>query len=540
MSAAADPRARQAVYTEMHAEYLRRDLRRFVAAAWHLVEARPFKSNWHLDAICDHLSYVSIGDVRNLMINIPPRETKSLTVSVMWPVWWWTDDPTIQFMFSSYAHDLALRDAVKSRDILESAWYAERYGGMFYLDPTQNQKHRYVNNKHGYRISTSVGGKTTGEGGDVLGVDDPHNMTDVKSDPKRNSCLSWWDNSMRSRLNDPRTGQKVMIGQRSHDMDLFGHILATEGDRWTVLMLPREYDPVRHCRTYSNPKGLIQTVKYNEERTKKEPHHELFEDVRTKPKQLLNPQRFGAEEVRAERAAMSEADYEAQQNQDPEAGGGLILKRQWWRQWVWPKNHPKQDQVMPMPEFEEIFSVYDTAFKEGEENDYSARTTWGTFWFSPTGRQEDMALNAMLLERYNERVSFPDLKDEALRHQKGWDPTHTLIEDKASGQSLAQEFDAMGLSCWRVEPGPYDKIYKTHMVSPILRAGRIWYVPRTWAYEVISQCAKFPLSEYDDMHDTCVIAWAFMRRMGEIELPDDEKDNQIKLFARPKVKSPYG
>ena len=92
MSAVPEPRARQAVYTEMQAEWLRRDLRRFVAAAWHLVEARPFKSNWHLDAICDHLAYVSIGDIRNLMINIPPRETKSLTVSVMWPVWWWCDD----------------------------------------------------------------------------------------------------------------------------------------------------------------------------------------------------------------------------------------------------------------------------------------------------------------------------------------------------------------------------------------------------------------------------------------------------------------
>ena len=540
MSAVPDQRARQAVYTEMHAEWLRRDLRRYVAAAWHLVEARPFKSNWHLDAICDHLAYVTLGDIRNLIINVPPRETKSLTVSVMWPTWWWTDQPEVQFMYSSYAHDLALRDAVKSRDILESGWYEERFGGMFYLDPTQNQKHRYVNDKHGYRISTSVGGKTTGEGGDVIVVDDPHNMTDVKSDPKRNACLSWWDNSMRSRLNDPRTGQKVLIGQRSHDMDLFGHILATEGDRWVVLMLPREYDSTRHCRTYINPKGEIQTKEYNEEKAKKEPNHCIFEDPRRKPKQQLNPDRFGIQETNTERAAMSEADFEAQQNQDPEAGGGIIFKRPWWRQWVFPKGHPREDQEMPAPEFEEILTVYDTAFKEGQENDFNARTTWGLFWHSDTGRQEDLAMHAMLLERFNERCNFPDLKTEAIRHYKGWDPDHVLIEDKASGQSLVQELDAAGLSCWRVDPGPFDKIYRAHLVSAILRAGRIWYVPRTWAYEVIAQCAKFPLAEYDDLVDTFIIALAFMRRMGDIELPDDEGDNELKLFQRPKVKSPYG
>ena len=540
MSAAAEPRLRQAVYTEMHAEWLRRDLRRYIKAAWPLVEARPFKSNWHLDAICDHLAYVTLGDIRNLIINIPPRQTKSLTVSVMWPTWWWTDDPTIQFMFSSYAHDLALRDAVKSRDILESSWYQERYGGLFFLDPTQNQKHRYVNDKHGYRISTSVGGKTTGEGGDVLAVDDPHNMTDVKSDPRRNSALSWWDNSMRSRLNDPTTGQKVLIGQRSHDMDLFGHILSTEGDRWVVLMLPMEYDTQRHCRTYANPKGLLQTKDYNEGRARKIPEHELFEDIRSKPKTLLNKQRFGDEEVKAEKAAMTDVDYQAQYNQDPEAGGGLILKRSWWRQWIFPKNHPKQDQAMPMPEFEEIVAVYDTAFKEQESNDYSARTTWGLFWHSDTGRKEDTAMNAILLERYNERVNFPSLKEEALRHNKGWDPDHILIEDKASGQSLVQELDAMGLATWRVDPGQVDMVYRAHMVSPILRAGRIWYVPRTWAYDVIGQCAKFPLAEHDDLTTTCIIAWAFMRRMGDIELPEDEGSGELKLFKRPTIKGPYG
>jgi hypothetical protein len=118
-----------------------------------MVEPKPFKNNWHLDAICDHLAYVTFGDIRNLMINIPPRQTKSLTASVLWPVWEWLLDPGVQFLFASYAQELAIRDAVKSRRLMESAWFKQRYSGAFYLDPADNRKNRYVNNHGGHRIS---------------------------------------------------------------------------------------------------------------------------------------------------------------------------------------------------------------------------------------------------------------------------------------------------------------------------------------------------------------------------------------------------
>jgi predicted phage terminase large subunit-like protein len=237
---------------------------------------------------------------------------------------------------------------------------------------------------------------------------------------------------------------------------------------------------------------------------------------------------------------MGTVDYEAQYNQDPEAGGGLILKRKWWQNWAYPPNHPKAGEQMPYPDWEQIISVYDTAFKKGQENDYSARTSWGLFWHSHTGRKEDNCLNAMLLERMNERMEFGELREAAIRHEKGWDPDHTLIEDKASGISLIQEFETGGIPVWKVKAGPEDLAYRAHMVSGILRAGRIWYVSRDWAFDVISQCAKFPMVEHDDLVATCVIAWAFMRRMGDMELPDDEKSNELALWTRPKPKSPYG
>jgi predicted phage terminase large subunit-like protein len=509
--------------TQAQAEFLRRDLREFVAAAWPQVEPKPFKNNWHLDAICDHLAYVTFGDIRNLMINIPPRQTKSLVGSVIWPVWEWLLDPRVQFLFASYAQDLAIRDAVKSRRLIESAWFRERFSKTFYLDPADNRKHRYVNNLGGHRISTSVGGKTTGEGGDKIVIDDPHNMADVYSDAKRHSALSWWDNSMRSRLNDPRTGQKVLIGQRSHDADLFGHILNTEDERWEVLMLPMEYDPARHCVTFFN--------KGRGHRTKK---GSIFEDPRNIKGDLLNPNRFGMEEKKAESKAMSPRDYSAQFNQDPTSGGGLILKKKWWQQWCFPQDHPQAGKPMPYPEFFEIISVYDTAFEEDEEADFSARISAGLFEWSDTGRDIDMKVHAMLLERMNERYEFPDLKVEAVAHNVEMSPDRTLIEKKASGHSLIQELRKAGISVWPVNPGTKDKVFRAHMVSQILKEGRLHYIPRNWAYEVINQCATFPVGENDDLVDCIVMLLAYIRRMGIIELDDDEKDDEMKLFAQPR------
>jgi phage terminase large subunit-like protein len=534
-----DPRIARAVYTEMEAEWLRRDLRRFVAASWSLVDPNPFVTSWELDAICDHLAYVTLGDIRNLMINVRPRSTKSMVGAVLWPTWWWSDAPQMQFLAFSYAHPLALRDAIKMRELIRTEWYQERYGGIFYLDPVRQQQQHFWNDKNGYRFSTSLTGKSTGYGGDVIIGDDPHLMSEVHSDTKRARALASWDNAMRSRLNNPKTGQKVIIGQRGHDMDLFGHIMATEGDRWVILSLPNEFDPRRKCITYANPTGRRVTEEERERRRESGYKHALFQDPRKKKGELVNPERFGQNETDAEKEAMTEVDYEAQYNQDPEAGGGIILKRAYWRQWVWPDGHPKAGKAMPMPPFDMVFQVYDTAFKEKQTNDFSARTTWATFQHAEPGQRA--TTHMMLMERMNERLTFPDLKTDAIRAYKAWEPDHVLIEDKASGQSLIQEFEEAGLPVWKVAAGPEDDVYRAHMVAPILKGGRVWYVPRDWAYEVIAQCAKFPLAQFTDMTITVVIGLAFLRRMGQIDLDEDEEEeNELKLFRKPKIRSPYG
>ena len=224
-------------------------LNHFVRQAWHVVEPRTqYKHGWHIDAICDHLQAVTTGDIKRLLINIPPRHMKSLAVCVFWPAWEWIHTPQTRFLFSSYAEQLSKRDSLKTRRLITSPWYVERWGGTFVINTDQNEKMRFENNCGGYRVATSVGGIGTGEGGDRIVVDDPHNVRDGESDLKRKACLTWWDESMSTRINDPATSAKIIIMQRVHEDDLSGHILEQERD-YVHLCLPARYEGKNSVRT---------------------------------------------------------------------------------------------------------------------------------------------------------------------------------------------------------------------------------------------------------------------------------------------------
>ena len=248
-------------------EECRRSLSVYQRAAWHVVEPHvPYVHNWHIDAITDHLEAVTRGEIRNLLINIPPRHEKSLNVSVFWPTWVWTSQAYVQWLYSSYVQALSTRDSVKCRRLIQSPWYQERWGHVFQMTGDQNVKTRYENNENGYRIATSVGGVGTGDGGDVIVVDDPHNVLEGESDKKREEVLVWWDEVMSTRLNDPQTGAKVIVMQRVHERDLSGHVLAQGG--YEHLMIRTEYVPT----TYVSVTG--------------------FKDPRTEEDELLWPERF--------------------------------------------------------------------------------------------------------------------------------------------------------------------------------------------------------------------------------------------------------
>lgn len=515
-------------YTAVSAEICRRSLRQFVRAAWPLIDPKPFAPNWHIDAICDHLAYLALGDIRFLMINIPPRMTKSSIVSVAFPAWVWTNEPEIQFLTASYEATLAQQDAAKMRRLIESEWYRSRYPKVLLL-PDENRLERFGNTLGGYRQTISVGAKTTGMGGDIKILDDPHNATEVESDAKRKQAIEWHDNAWRSRNNDPNTFRAVYVGQRTHDGDIFGHVLAKEPERWVHLCLPMEFDKARKCITRKNPKGTGSVG------------DPIFEDPRKHPGELLNPSRMDEEAVEAEKAAISKRTWDAQFQQQPEGAGGRIWKRHWWRRWAWPEWHPEyRRSPRPLPEAFAVIQAYDTAFEEDEEDSFCVRTTWALFQHAedvqpgksrkgPPGER----VNAILLERKKWRPSFGEMRDEAVESWKSWDADRVLVEKKASGHSLIKELRAKGVPVRAIKIQG-DLIYRAHMASLALEKGSVWYVDRPWTKDFIDTCAKFPAVDFDDEIASAAIALMYMRLYMDLELEDDEQTEELALFD-PKI-----
>lgn len=277
-------------------------LSHFVQQAWKVVEPKkPLIWGWHLDAICDHLEAVSSGLIRHLLINIPPRHTKSLIVSVLWPAWTWIKYPEKRWLFSSYAETLSTRDNVKCRRLILSNWYQSRWGSRFHFVGDQNQKTRFENDATGYRVSTSVGGVGTGEGGDFIVCDDPHNVKEAESDAKRIGTVQWWDESMQSRVDNPDEGVFVIIMQRVHEDDLSGHVLEQGG--YDYLCLPAEYEEENRCSTTLD-----------------------FVDPRLADGELLCPERFSAEVLEEYKLRLGNYAYSAQYQQRPSPRGGGMFQ----------------------------------------------------------------------------------------------------------------------------------------------------------------------------------------------------------------------
>lgn len=288
-------------------------LNHFVAQAWKILEpATPFIANWHTDAICDHLTALLYGDISDLLINIPPRFTKSLIVSVMFPAFSWLDFPWMRFLASSYSDNLATRDSVKCRRIIQSPWYwrlwHERNKDQkdsakreFYLVDDQNQKTRFENVHTGYRLATTVRGTNTGEGGNMILVDDPNNVKKAESDVDRNETNTWWKEVMSTRGDNYKKTGRAVIQQRTHENDLTGFILA-EDLGYEHLCLPMEYEKKYHCVT------------------------SIFEDPRTEEGELLCEERFDREDVDKLKKTLGPYAAAGQLQQTPHPRGGGMFE----------------------------------------------------------------------------------------------------------------------------------------------------------------------------------------------------------------------
>ncbi len=454
---------------------MRRSLKEFIKNSWQTIEpGRDFYDNWHIDAISEHLQAVVNGQIKRLIINIPPRHMKSISVAVALPAWTWTIQPQKRFLFASYAASLSVRDSVKCRRLIDSKWYKEHFGEVFKLTGDQNQKQRFENNQTGYRIATSVDGALTGEGGDIIIIDDPHNVREAESSAVRESVLDWWDQAMQTRLNDPKTGAFVIIMQRVHENDLTGHILRNEYNDWDHLCLPARYELGHPSPTKSSLN---------------------FTDPRTKENQLLWPERIDDKTLDSLEKSLGSYASAGQLQQRPMPKGGGILKAEWWVPWE------KED----LPDIEYIIQSWDTAFSTKEKTSYSARTTWGVF-------RRHGQVNAIVLDMWYDRVTYPELRAIAQEAYYEYEPDAVLIEKKASGQSLLQDLRMAGIPVIPYSPDR-DKEARAHAASALLEDGRIFFpYDKKWSKNLIDICAAFPAGDNDDIVDTCTQAWLRLRK----------------------------
>src|SRR6185312_11314599 len=286
---------------------LEADFGAFVRAAWHVIRpGEALKWSWHYDLIGEYLQLVYERKIRRLIINVPPRTLKSVQATVMFPVWVWTKQPAHNFACASYSGDLSTEHSVMRRTIIESDWFRSLWGDKLWLAADQNQKTKYKNNHEGQMIATSVGGTATGLGGDTLILDDGMSPKQAASEAERKTACEWFDNTWRSRLNDPASGAHVIVEQRTSQKDVSGHLLASERGEWKHLCLPLEAVKVEQWTFPVSGRVVERQIG-----------------------QVLQPERFTPEVVASARKRTRV--YSAQYQQDPAPDGGAVFQRKWWK-----------------------------------------------------------------------------------------------------------------------------------------------------------------------------------------------------------------
>lgn len=514
---------------------LEADFGEFVRWAWHILEpGRRLRWNWSIELICRFLADFSRRKFRRGIINVPPRNMKSILVSVCYPVWVWIQDakaaqergeggaeyigPYHQFLCLSNSDPLALRDASQARNLIEHPDFQALFGHLVSIPAGQNEKSYYRNGSNGHRISQAIRGTMTGKGGDTILIDDPHDAEKAQSDADRQAVLDAYAGKVTSRLNDQAGGGILLIMQRVHGNDLVNFVTKKDGHwsednpgGWVHLVLPMEFE-------LDQPKksdGVVNPAKSMG-----------YHDPRTKAGELLWPERFPVESVRQLesdlRATSGVYGASCQLQQRPAPAEGGILRKSWWR--IWPDDKP-------LPVCEHVFLSWDTAYTEKDQKQaaYSARTAWGVFW-----NEQAQAYQLMLLHGWAEQVAYPDLRTKAQDDTVQFEPDAHLIEKKASGISLVQDLKRAGKGRRRVRIRTYmpdrDKIARAHAASGSLAAGLVWAPNRKWATEVIDACGAFPngAPPSADYTDTVTQAVLYLTRGWWVEHPDDrEEESQV-------------
>jgi len=421
----------------------------------HLNPGALFLPNWHIHAIAYQLERVRRGEITRLIINLPPRYLKSITVSVAFPAFLLGLSPSRRIITISYADELSAKHASDFRSVVHSRWYQRGFPSMRILRSTEGE---LLTTKRGFRKSTSVSGTLTGLGGDLVIIDDPQKPVDAQSDARRSSVNQWVTNTLMSRLDNKQTSAVIVVMQRVHMDDLSGYLTGSSDD-WTVLSLPAIAEaeasiPIGPSKFHHRQIGEAL-----------HPTHESIETLR-KLEQTLGPDVFAA-----------------QYQQSPVPAGGGMIKRTWLRYYDdAPANIPGS----------RIIQSWDTAAKDGAQNDWSVCTTWLV--------ADD---NYYLLDLVRDRFEYPLLRDTALELANRFKPHEILIEEASTGIALAQELRERGdffINPVKIER---DKIGRLYVQQGKFAAGRVWF-PRSAPFvpELERELLTFPQSRHSDQVDS--------------------------------------
>ena len=450
--------------------YVKRMWPGFVHGRHHALMAKKFEE-------------IAEGKVKRLIINMAPRHTKSEFASYLLPSWFLGKYPGKKVIQTSNTADLAVNFGRKVRNLVMSEQFAQVFPDVA-LRQDSKAAGRWATNKNGEYFAIGVGGTVTGKGADLLIIDDPHSEQEAATGNPEvfDRVYEWYTSGPRQRLQPG--GAIVIVMTRWGDRDLTGRIIKDaisrdKTEEWEIIELPAIM-----------PSG-----------------------------KALWPEFWSLKELEALREELPPSKWNSQYQQNPTGEEGAIVKREWWN--VWEKEDP--------PQCEFIIQSWDTAFTKSERADYSACTTWGVFSKDENERDPQV----ILLDAFQKRMEFPELKDKAFEMYKEWEPDVCLIEAKAAGAPLVYELRQMGLIVSEYTPTrgtkkvPNDKFARLNSVADIFRSGKVWAPDRKWARDVIEQMAAFPNAEHDDLVDSTVQAMMRFRAGGLIRLDSDERDDSF-------------
>ena len=453
------------------------DFLSFVKCVW-----PDFVEGSHHRHIADKFNKLASGEINRLIINMPPRHTKSEFASYLLPAWMVGRDPKLKIIQATHTAELAIRFGRKAKNLIDREDYSKIFKTR--LQEDSKAAGRWETEQGGEYFAAGVGGAITGRGADLLIIDDPHSEQDALSPTALESAYEWYTSGPRQRLQPG--GKIVLVMTRWSTKDLTGMLVKNQkepkADQWHVVEFPAIME---HGSRSAKP---------------------------------VWPEYWKLDELEKVQATLPTGKWNAQWMQNPTAEEGAILKREWWMKYT-------DDDI---PQLQHVIQSYDTAFLKKESADYSAITTWGIFY-----PNEDSPANLILLDAIKGRYEFPELRRMALEQYEYWKPETVIVEAKASGLPLTYELRQMDIPVVNFSPSKgNDKHARVNAVAPLFESGMIWAPEQKFADDVIEECAAFPYGDHDDLVDSTTQAIMRFRQGGLIGHPEDYIDEKVEQRKR--------